>query len=370
MLIERLDIIRIKNPFASPFETSFVKFLERDALIIKIYAEGHVGYGECKAFFAPLYNPEDNGTCMHIIKNVIAPAILGKEIDGPEDFMNTVSFIRGNKLAKAAVENALWDIEVKRTGKCLKTLLGGTQSQVEIGISLGIQPSVDVLLQKVEKAQLDGYKRTKIKIKPGWDYEVVKAVREAFPEIVLTIDANSAYTLDDIQLFKSMDPFKLTFIEQPLGENDIIDHAKLQKEIQTAICLDESIESVEDARQAIEMGSCRVINIKSSRCGGIYEAVKIHDLCMAYKIPVWCGGMTETGIGRVQNIALASLPNFTLAHDIAPSARYFEKDIVQPSVEMTDKGMMHVPDKNNGITYTVDEDAIDRIAVSKVIIRA
>jgi O-succinylbenzoate synthase len=167
-----------------------------------------------------------------------------------------------------------------------------------------------------------------------------------------------------------MDPFNLTFIEQPLGENDIIDHAKLQKEIQTAICLDESIESLEDARQAIEMGSCRVINIKSSRCGGIHEAVKIHDFCMAHDIPVWCGGMTETGIGRVQNIALASLPNFTLAHDIAPSARYFEKDIVQPSVEMTDKGMIHVPDEQNGITYTVDEDAIDRITVSEEIIRA
>lgn len=370
MFIERLDIIRIKNPFASPFETSFVKFVERDALIVKVYAKGHVGYGECKAFFAPLYNPEDNGTCMHIIKNVIAPLILGKEIEGPEDFMNKVSFIRGNKLAKAAVENALWDIEVKSSGKSLKTLLGGTRSEIEIGISLGIQPSIEALLQKVENAQQVGYKRTKIKIKPGWDYEVVKTVREAFPEIVLTIDANSAYTLDDIQLFKSMDPFNLTFIEQPLAENDIIDHAKLQKEIQTAICLDESIESVEDARQAIELGSCRVINIKSSRCGGIHEAVKIHDFCMAHDIPVWCGGMTETGVGRVQNIALASLPNFSLAHDIAPSARYFEKDIVQPYVEMTPAGMMLVPDENNGISYEVDEEAIDRIAVTKEILRA
>ncbi len=369
MIIDRLDIIRVKNPFASPFETSFVKFVERDALIIKLYAGDYVGYGECKAFFAPLYNPEDNGTCMHIIKNVIAPVILNKEIEGPADFMNKVAFIRGNKLAKAAVENALWDIEVKRTGKSLKTLLGGTRSQVEIGISLGIQPSIDVLLQKIEKAQQAGYKRTKIKIKPGWDYEVIKAVREAFPDIVLTIDANSAYTLEDIDLFKSMDPFNLTFIEQPLAENDIIDHAKLQKEIQSPICLDESIESVEDARQAIEMGSCRVINIKSSRCGGIGEAIKIHDLCMEHNIPVWCGGMTETGIGRAQNISLASLPNFTLAHDIAPSSRYFKRDIISPYVEMTNDGMLYVPDETNGISYEVDEAEMERITVSREIIR-
>jgi o-succinylbenzoate synthase len=365
MKIDRVDIIRVKIPFIHPFETSFVRFLEKDALIIKIYSEGLVGYGECKAFFAPLYNPEDNGTCHHIIKNVILPVILHKDIKGPEEFMEKISFIRGNRLAIASVENALWDLKMKQEGKSLKTLIGGRYNEVKVGVSLGIESTIPDLLNKIEKYLAEGYHRTKIKIKPGWDLEVIKEIRQHFPDITLTIDANSAYTLNDIELFKALDDLNLSYIEQPLAENDIIDHSVLQKQINTPICLDESISCVEDARKAIEIESCKIINIKSSRCGGICESIKIHDLCMKHNIPVWCGGMTELGIGRVQNISLASLPNFSLPHDIAASARYFAEDITIPVVNTTTNCTLIVPDETNDIRYVVDEGAIDRLMVSR-----
>jgi len=369
MKIERIDIIQVKTPFVHPFETSFVRFTERDALIIKIYADGLIGYGECKAFFAPLYNPEDNGTCRHIIADVIAPAILHKELAGPEEFMERVAFIRGNRLAIAAVENAIWDLKMQQEGKSLKTLLGGVYDEVKVGVSLGIEPTIGDLLKKIETYLAQGYHRTKIKIKPGWDLEVIREVRKHYPEITLTIDANSAYSLADLDLFKQMDEFNLEYIEQPLAENDIIDHSVLQKEIATPVCLDESINSVDDARKAIELGSCKVINIKSSRCGGICESIKIHDLCMENNIPVWCGGMTELGIGRVQNISLASLPNFTLAHDIAASNRYFAEDITIPVVATTKDCTLIVPDEKNGLRYQVDEQALDRMMASREVIR-
>lgn len=369
MKIDRLDILEIKNPFVHPFETSFVRFVERDALIIKIYSEGLVGYGECKAFHAPLYNPEDNGTCRHIIKDLIAPLILHQEIEGPADFMSKVSFIRGNRLAIAAVENAFWDLKMQREKKSLKTLIGGTQNEIEIGVSLGIEATIPDLLHKIEFYLAEGYRRTKIKIKPGWDFAVLQAVRREFPDITLTVDANSAYSLKDVDLFKAMDEFHLLFIEQPLAEDDIVDHAVLQKAIQTPICLDESILSLEDARKAITLGSCRVINIKSSRVGGICESIKIHDYCQAHHVPVWCGGMTELGIGRVQNISLASLPNFSLPHDVAASDRYFAQDIISPSVKLTSHGTIVVPDEINGIRYEVDEAALDRLLAGREVLK-
>lgn len=369
MFIERVDIIRVKNPFQHPFETSFTKFMERDALLVKIYSEGHVGYGECKAFYGPFYCPEDNGTTHHIIKNFLIPIILHQEIEGPEQFIEKTRFIRGNNLAIAAVENALWDLKTKVENKSLKTLIGGVFNEVKVGVSLGIEPNLKDLLNKIDHYLAEGYHRTKIKIKPGKDIEVLKGVRKAFPDIVLTVDANAAYTLDDIELFKAFDEFDLTYIEQPLRENDIIDHSVLQKAIGTPICLDESIKSPEDAKQAIELGSCKIINIKSSRCRGISESIKIHDLCVEREIPVWCGGMTELGIGRVQNISLASLPNFKLAHDIAGSNRYFKEDIVIPEVKVTKDCTLIVPDETNGVKYEVDEDAIDKMMVSRDIFK-
>ncbi len=369
MRIDRIDIIRINNPFKDPFETSFVRFLVRDALLVKVYSEGAFGYGECKAFHAPLYNAEDNGTCLHLLKNILAPRILGENIDGPEDFLERVAFVRGNRLAIAAIENALWDLRVKATGKSLKTLIGGTRDEVEAGISLGIEPTIDALLKKIEKYQGEGYHRIKIKIKPGKDIHIVREIRKHYPDITLTVDANSAYTLADLDLFKAMDEFNLSYIEQPLGEDDIVDHAVLQKAIRTRICLDESITSFDDARKAIDLGSAQVINIKSSRCGGIHESIRIHDLCMKHDIPVWCGGMTETGIGRVQNISMASLPNFTLANDITPAHRFFVEDITVPMVDVTSRCTLIVPDEKNAIHYVVDEAAIERMMVSREVIR-
>lgn len=285
----------------------------------------------------PYYNPEDNGTVLHILKDIIIPRILHTDIDCPKTFMDSVSvaFIKGNRLAKAAIENALWEILLQRTGKSLKTLLGGTQDEIKVDVSLGREKDVATLLKQIEKYLVLGYHRTKIKIRPGKDYNVIKAIRKEYLDITLTVDANSAYMLKDIDLFKRMDEFHLECREQPLGESDIVDHAELQKAIETPICLDESIDSYDAALAAIKLKSCRVINIKSSRVGGLYEAKRIH-LCVEHHIPVWCGSMTEISIGRVHNISFASLPGFSqLAHDVAASERYFADDITIPKVDIT-----------------------------------
>lgn len=362
MRIDRIDIIRVLNPFKHPFQTSFTKFENRDALLVKIYSEGLVGWGECKAFYGPFYNPEDNGTVFHILKNMIIPKILHQEVESPEAFMESFSYIKGNRLAKAAIENALWELMVQRTGKSLKTLLGGTQKEIKVGVSLGIEKDINVLFKEIYQYLEQGYHRTKIKIHPGKDIEVIKAIRKEFGDIPLTVDANSAYTLKDIDLFKEMDQYQLQYIEQPLGEEDIVDHAALQKEIETPVCLDESVVSYEVAEAAIRLGSCKVINIKSSRCGGVYEGKRIHDLCVAHGIPVWCGGMTELGIGRAQNVSFASLPGFTeLAHDVAAANRYFDEDITSPMVDITYRCTIIVPDEDNGIRYEVDEKQIDKM---------
>jgi O-succinylbenzoate synthase len=363
MKIDRIDIIHVLNPFSHPFETSFARFENRDALLIKLYSEDCIGWAECKAFFGPYYNPEDNATVLHVLRDLIIPRILHTDIESPKAFMESMRFIIGNRLAKAAIENALWEIQAQQSGKSLKTLLGGTQEEIKVGVSLGMEKNIAALLAQIEKYLSLGYHRTKIKIKPGKDYEVIKAIRKEYPDIMLTIDANSAYTLKDMPLFKKMDEFHLEYIEQPLGESDIVDHAVLQKEIQTPVCLDESIVSYEAALAAIRLKSCKVINIKSSRVGGLYEAKRIHDICVEHHIPVWCGGMTELGIGRVQNISFASLPGFSqLAHDVAASDRYFVQDITSPYVQITPRCTIIVPDDNNTIRYEVDEKAVDRMS--------
>lgn len=365
MKIDRIDIIRVLNPFSHPFETSFARFEQRDALLVKIYSDGVIGWGECKAFFGPYYNPEDNGTVLHVLRDIIIPRILHTDIASPQAFVESVRFIVANRLAKAAVENALWEIQRQQEGKSLKTLLGGTQDEIKVGVSLGMEKDIPTLLRQIETYLAQGYHRTKIKIKPGKDYEVIKAVRREYPDITLTVDANSAYTLADRELFKRLDTFGLEYIEQPLGEDDLVDHAVLQKELETPLCLDESIVSYESALAAIKLNSCRVINIKSSRVGGLYEAKRVHDVCVAHGIPVWCGGMTELGIGRVQNISFASLPGFSqLAHDVAASDRYFSRDITIPYVQITPRCTIIVPDDTNGVSYEIDEKAIDAMSVN------
>lgn len=365
MKIDRVDIYNVHNPFNHPFQTSFTKFVNRDALLVKVYSEGYVGWGECKAFYGPFYNPEDNGTVLHVLKNIIIPAILHEDIAGPKEFIEKFNFIKANRLAKAAIENALWDLMTQYTGKSLKTLLGGTQDEIKVGVSLGSEKTLDDLFFMIEKYLKLGYHRTKIKIMPGRDIDVIAGIRKRFGDITLTVDANSAYTLKDIELFKALDEFNRQYIEQPLGDSDIVDHAALQKEIKTPICLDESIDSYDDCVAAVKLGSCKVVNIKSSRVGGIYEAKRIHDFCVEQHIPLWCGGMTELGIGRAQNISFASLPGFTqLAHDVAAASRYFNQDITTPMVDITDRCTIIVPDETNGIRYEVNEKAIDAMTVA------
>ena len=282
MRIDRIDIIRVLNPFRHPFQTSFTRFENRDALLVKIYSEGLIGWGECKAFYGPFYNPEDNGTVLHVLGDIIIPRILHQDVESPEAFMKSFSYIRGNRLAKAAVENALWDLMVKRTGKSLKTLLGGTQKEIRVGVSLGIEKDINVLLHEIEHYLELGYHRTKIKIHPGKDIEVVKAIRKEFGDITLTVDANSAYTLEDIDLFRAMDEYHLQYIEQPLGEEDITDHAILQKAIETPICLDESIVSYEAAEAAIRAAAGSSISNRAAAAGSTKES--------AFMICAWLTG--------------------------------------------------------------------------------
>ncbi len=367
MIVKKIEVIRVELPYLSPFETSFGRMADKHALIVKLYTGDHIGYGECTALQAPFYNAETPWTCMHMIKDFIAPSILNQNIEGPEGLMERLSFMRGNRIAIASVEMAWWDLEMRAQNKSLKTLLGGTQDEIPAGVSLGIQDSVQTLLDKI-KIHLDlGYHKIKVKIKPGWDVDVLREIRRHFPDAPVMADANSAYSLDDIDRFREMDEFKLIMIEQPLADDDIIDHVKLQKAISTPICLDESIETCEDARKAIELGACRIINIKPSRVGGLLEAKKIHDLCQKNGLPVWCGGMLELGIGRVQNIALASLPNFTIPGDISASKRYFKEDITIPRVDVNERCMITVPDEKNGITYQIDDAAIERITKERFV---
>ncbi len=365
MKVKKIEVIHIQLPYVAPFEVSFGRLVDKHALIIKLHTDDLVAYGECTAFQAPWYNSETVWTVMHMIKDYIAPRILNQEIQGPEDLVERLSFIRGNRMAIAAVEMAWWDLEMRAQKKSLKTLLGGVQDEIPAGASIGIQSTVQILLDKIG-AHLDlGYRKIKVKIKPGWDVDILRTIRKTFPYAPLMADANSAYSLDDIDVFKAMDEFDLMMIEQPLAEDDIIDHIKLQSAIKTPICLDESIESCEDARKAIELGACKIINIKPSRVGGLLESKKIHDLCQKNGIPVWCGGIFELGIGRVQNIALASLPNFTIPGDLSPSKRHFHEDITIPRVDINERCMIVVPDEKNGIVYEIDDAAIARLTTEQ-----
>jgi len=326
-----------------PFETSFGRSSERDGILITIHAGGLTGYGECVADRDPGYAYETSGTAWHILSEFIVPAMLDRDIADAQDFQQKVSVIRGHPMAKAGVEMAIWDLIGKRDGKSLQQLLGGGLEKVPVGVSVGLQESPAALVRRVEAYLQDGYGRIKIKIKPGRDVDDARAVRAAFPTIKLQVDANSAYSLESARALAPLDGLGLLLIEQPLSEDDIWDHAKLQKEFRTPLCLDESILSARHARYAIEMGACRIINIKAGRVGGLSQAVAIHDLCQAHQIPVWCGGMLETGVGRAANLALASLPNFSLPGDISASARYYQRDITNEMFSLNPDSSIDVP---------------------------
>lgn len=364
MKITEIIIHHLQMRMKNPFTTSFGSFQNKEFLLLEAKdKDGTIGWGESVAFDAPWYNEETMQTNWHMLEDFLIPLILNKELKHPDEVSEIFSPIRKNNMAKSTLEGAVWDIYAQQTNQSLAHAIGGNQEKIEVGISIGIQESVEELLKVVDGFVKEGYKRIKVKIKPGWDIDVIRTLRENFPDVAIMADANSAYSLDDIELLKQLDEFDLTMIEQPLASDDIIDHAQLQNAIKTPICLDESIHSLEDARKAVELGSTKIINVKIGRVGGITEAKKIHDYCETKGIPVWCGGMLESGIGRAHNVALTTLPNFILPGDTAGSNRYWEKDIIVPEVIAID-GYINVP-QTMGIGYEVDRETVEAYTVAK-----
>ncbi|MEX3746996.1 o-succinylbenzoate synthase [Lysinibacillus xylanilyticus] len=364
MKLEQITVRHIKMPMKAPFSTSFGTIDEKEFLLIEAKDQsGTVGWGEAVAFVAPWYTEETLKTTWHMLEDFLIPILLHKEIGHPDEVSTLFSSIRRNCMAKASIEGAIWDIYAQQTKQSLAQALGGDKERIEVGVSVGIQSSTEALIDLLKGHVDKGYKRVKVKIKPGHDVEVIRAIRAEMPDLPLMVDANSAYTLDDMNVLQQLDAFNLLMIEQPLAVDDIVDHAKLQRKLKTPICLDESITSYEDARKAIELGSCGVINIKIGRVGGLTEARRIHDLCEVNNIPVWCGGMLEAGIGRAHNIALTSLTNFILPGDTAGSSHYWYEDIIRPEVIVED-GYIHVP-QTAGIGYTPNMKVIDKLTISK-----
>lgn len=364
MKLEKIELRHIKMELVSPFTTSMETEYDEEHIIVRVDAEGVTGWGECVAEGTPFYSYETVTTAWHILSDFLIQSLLGKEIRNVDEAITLNAKVRGHMMAKAGLEAALWDLFAKSKNISLSQMIGRTRNKIDVGVSIGIQSSVTELIKKVESYLAEGYKRIKIKISPGNDIQFVRALRKEFPNILLQVDANSAYELKDIDLFKQMDDYNLLLIEQPLGYEDIYDHSKLQRELKTPLCLDESIHSLDDTRAAIELDSCRVINIKPGRVGGFTESKLIHDYCASKKIPVWHGGMLESGIGRAGNIALASLPNFTLPGDISASKRYYKKDIVEPEFVVNKDGTMDVPSLP-GIGVEVDLKMLDKVTVKK-----
>jgi o-succinylbenzoate synthase len=362
MQIDRVELRHIRMDLVHPFVTSMGTEYDEEHIIVRIESQGVTGWGECVAEGTPFYSYETVPTAWHILKDFLIPSVLGKEITAIDEVVKGYSKVRGHMMAKAGLEAALWDLFAKSWNMSLSELLGGTRKKISVGVSIGIQESAEALIKKVEAYLLEGYIRIKIKIAPGNDLQYVKALRKEFPGLHLQVDANSAYTLDDIDIFRRMDDMGLLLIEQPLGYDDIYFHSKLQRELKTPICLDESIHSLDDTRAAIELDSCRIINIKPGRVGGFSESILIHDYCQSKSIPVWHGGMLESGIGRAGNVALASLPNFTLPGDLSASKRYYKEDIVEPEFVVNPDGTMDVPQKP-GIGVEVNMKMLDRVTV-------
>ena len=369
MKIERLELRLVKLPLVHFFETSFGRIDEKHFILVRVSDAGAIGYGECVAEQDPYYSAETNETAWHIIADFIAPAVVGVDFAHPRELFPALKAIRGHQMAKAAVEMAAWDLFAKQQEVPLCKALGGTRDRIASGVSIGIQPSLDALAEKVERELAAGYQRIKIKVKPGWDLGPVAMVRARFGAIPLMVDANAAYTLADADHLAALDQYSLMMIEQPLDYDDIADHAALQRRLTTPICLDESIKTVGIARDAIALGACRIINIKPGRVGGFAESIRLHDLCASHGIPVWHGGMLESGIGRAANIHLSTLPNFTLPGDIAASKRYFDPDLIDPPIEVAADGTVAVPTAP-GIGVTINQDRIERATLKKLEVRS
>jgi O-succinylbenzoate synthase len=364
MKIERIEIREIQMPLVHFFETSFGRTTARRIVLVRVDADGLTGWGEVTAGEAPFYSHETPDTAWHILRDFLIPWTLGTDWAAPGDVAARFHPIRGHNMAKAALENALWDIAAQQQNLPLAKLVGGTLEEIPCGVSIGIQNSIPELLEKIEREVAAGYQRIKVKVKPGWDLNVLDAVRTRFPGILLMADANSAYSLADIAHLKEFDRFYLMMIEQPLGWDDLVDHAKLQREISTPICLDESIHSADDARKALQIGAGKIINIKLGRVGGFSAAKQVHDLCRARNVPVWCGGMLESGIGRAHNIAMSTMPGFTLPGDVSASKRYWAEDIIEPEITVSAQGTIRVPDLA-GLGFTPRLDRIEKLTVRK-----
>lgn len=362
MQLEKIELREIELPLKAAFETSFGVTTKRRALVVRVDDKrGASGYGECTAMEHPFYNHETVDTAWSIIAKFIAPMLTTSRISSASEVGESLAAIRGNRMAIGGVETAIWDLEAKLLDKPLWRHLGGARNEINCGVSIGLQKSPSILLEKVARELESGYQRIKIKIKPGQDVELVKAVRREYPDITLSVDANSAYCLDkDVELMQELDKYGLLMIEQPLAAGDLLDHSKLQRRLKTPICLDESITCLRDARHALELDACRIINIKLGRVGGHASALVIQELAERQNIPVWCGGMLETGIGRAHNISMSTLPGFTLPGDVSASERYWEKDIIEPPVKVSLQGTIDAP-TSPGIGFEINEREINEL---------
>ena len=362
MKIERIELHTVSIPLLRPFTTSFGTIKKSVHIIVKMYSEGLTGFGEAALIGGPSYSYETLETARHIQKDYLIPALLGKNIPDIESFENHIDCVRGNNFAKYGLEGAFWHLLSIRHEKPLYKLLGGSRTTIPAGVGIGIEKSPEELLNQIEIFLNDGYKRIKLKIKPGWDVDIVKTVRKRFGDIPLMVDANAAYTLDDIDILRELDKYELLMIEQPFHHEDLTEHAELQSAIKTPVCLDESIDNIAAAKTAIALQSCKIINIKPGRVGGLNRAKLIHDLCEEENISVWCGGMLEFGIGRAMNVALCSLPNFTFPGDVSSGSRYFSQDIVSPPIEFIN-GVLELPD-TAGLGFEPDDELIKNFTTS------
>ncbi|MBZ5702091.1 MAG: o-succinylbenzoate synthase [Acidobacteriia bacterium] len=364
MKVREITLRELPMKLVAPFQTSMGVTTVRRIMLLEAAVDGVTGWGECVAGEDPSYSPETVETAWHILRDHLWPLLRGREFSSASEVWDLLARVRGHNMAKGALEAALWDAEAKLRGLPLAKLLGGTREEIACGVSIGIKPTLDELVAAVRKEVAAGYQRVKIKIQPGWDLAPVQRLRQEFPKIRLMVDANSAYRLSDLPLLQQLEGFYLMMIEQPLGWDDLYSHVALQKMLQTPICLDECIHTEEQARAALALGACKIINIKLGRVGGFTPAKRIHDLCQQHGVPVWCGGMLESGIGRAHNIALSTLPNFSLPGDITASRRYWLEDIIDPEVTVSPQGTIRVPTAP-GIGFAPRRDLIEKLTVRK-----
>jgi len=369
MKIEAITLREIHMPLVHFFETSFGRTYSRRILLVTVHCDGVEGWGESVVGEDPFYSSEWIETAWPTLTHYLIPALLGKRIDSAREVPRLFAKVRAHPMAKAALENALWEAEAICRKKPLWKLLGGTRREIPCGVSIGIQDSVEQLLDKIQTELAAGYRRIKVKVKPGWDINVLERIRSRWADITLSCDANSAYTLDQVEHLRKLDQFNLLMIEQPLWNDDIYYHARLQKELRTSICLDESIVNARSASFALDIAACRIINVKVGRVGGFTEALSVHDICHSHQVPVWCGGMLETGVGRAHNIALSSLPGFSLPGDVSASKRYWKEDIIEPEVEVSSQGTIAISDEP-GTGYRIKPDLVERLTVRKQTLRS